>query len=227
MRLVSVVTSTRSPTADPLVHLREQVVDLRARRAHDHLRVDEPGGAHHLLDHLRGVLRLVVGRRRGDEDGLAHLALELLELERAVVERRGQAEAVGHQRLLARAVAVVHAAHLRDGDVALVDDEERVRRQVVDERGRRLARGAAREVARVVLDALAEAQLVQHLEVEVGALLQPLQLQELALLLEEVEPLAQLRLDGLDRPEHRLARRHVVALRVHREARDASARGAR
>jgi len=68
---------------------------------------------------------------------------------------------------------------------------------------------------------LQKPKLAQHLEVEVGPLLEPLQLQELALLLEEVEALAKLGLDGLDRPENRLARRHVVALRVHREPRDA------
>jgi hypothetical protein len=101
--------------------------------------------------------------------------------QRAVVERRGQAEAVVHEHRLARAVAVEHAADLGDGHVALVDHDERIARQVVDERGRRLARSASRQVARVVLDPLAEPELVHHLEVEVGALLQALQLEELAL----------------------------------------------
>jgi hypothetical protein len=133
----------------------------------------------------------------------------------------GQAEAVVHQHRLPRTVAVEHAAHLRDGDVALVDDDQGIARQVVDERGRGLPRRASREVARVVLDALAEAQLVHHLEVEVRPLLQALELEQLALALEPVEPLAQLHLDGLDRAQHRGARRHVVALGVEGEARDA------
>ena len=44
--------------------------------------------------------------------------LELLEFERAVVERGGQAEAVVDEVLFAGAVAVPHAVELGDGDVA-------------------------------------------------------------------------------------------------------------
>ena len=77
------------------------------------------------------------------------------------------------------------------------------RRQVVDQRRRRLARLASGQVARVVLDALAEAQLVQHLEVEARALLDALRLDQLALALEELDALAQLDLDRLDRPQRR------------------------
>jgi hypothetical protein len=51
------------------------------------------------------------------------------------------------QRLLARAIAAEHAADLRDRDVALVDDQQPVVREVLDERGRRLAGRAARQVA--------------------------------------------------------------------------------
>ena len=141
MRLVSVVTSTRSLTFDAQVDLRQQIVDLRRRRPHLDLRVDQPGRPHHLLHHLRLVLRArsrpASPRRRSSA---RIMLLELVEAQRPVVERRRQAEAVVDQVLLARAVALVHAADLRDGDVALVDDHQRVARQVVDQRRRRLAR---------------------------------------------------------------------------------------
>jgi hypothetical protein len=55
------------------------------------------------------------------------------------------------------------------------------------------------------------AHLLQHLEVEAGALLQALRLDQLAGLDELVQPLAQFLLDGVDRRQHALARRHVVA----------------
>ena len=102
-----------------------------------------------------------------------------------VVEGGGHAEAVLHERRLALPVAVVHAAHLGDALVALVDDDERVLGQVVEQRGRRLPGRAAREVARVVLDAVAVADLAQHLQVEHRALVEPLRLQQLALALEQ------------------------------------------
>ena len=103
--------------------------------------------------------------------------------------------------------------------MALVDDHERVVRQIVDQRGGRLAGLASGQMARVILDALAEAQLGEHLQVEAGALLDALRLQQLALALEELDALAQLGLDALDRPQRRPARRHIVARRVHGVAR--------
>ena len=109
------------------------------RRAHLDQRIDQPGRAHHLLDHLPGVLVLVVGGRGRDEDRLRHQLLELVEAQRPVVQRRRQAEAVVDQVLLARAVALVHAADLRNGDVALVDEHQRIARA-----GSRSASAAAR-----------------------------------------------------------------------------------
>src|SRR5690606_21904072 len=62
----------------------------------------------------------------------------------------------------------------------------------------------------VILDALAEADLVQHLQVESRALLDTLCFHQLVVFDEEIHPLAQLLLDGLDRAQRRLARRHVM-----------------
>jgi hypothetical protein len=51
MRLVSVVTSTRSP-ADPLADLAQQVVDLGGAGRTSMIGSIRPGRPHHLLDHL-------------------------------------------------------------------------------------------------------------------------------------------------------------------------------
>ena len=104
--------------------LRQHVVDLRAHRPQLDLRVDEPGRAHELLDDLSGALQLVRPGRRRDEDHLRRELLPLVEAQRPVVERRRQAEAVLDQRLLARAIAAVHRADLRDRLVTLVDDQQ-------------------------------------------------------------------------------------------------------
>ena len=111
---------------------------------------------------------------------------------------RRQAEAVFHQRLLARAVALVHGAELRNGLVRFVDDQQRVPRQVVEQARRRLARRAAGQIARVVLDAGAVADLFHHLHVEHGALLEALRLDQLVLLAQHLEPLAQFLADVVD-----------------------------
>ncbi len=75
-------------------------------------------------------------RRRGHEDELRDLAEELVEAERAVVEGRRKPEAVVDERLLARAVALVHASELRHGLVRLVDEDDEIVGEVVDERER-------------------------------------------------------------------------------------------
>ncbi len=153
------------------------------------------------------------GRRRDERRLRAH-GVPFLEAQRAIVHARGQAEAVLGQRRLAPVVAAEHGADLRHGDVALVDEHERVVGQVLEQRRRRLARLAAGEIARIVLDAGARARRLHHLHVEDGALLQPLRLQQLAVGIELVEPLLQLALDRLDGLLQRRLRRHVVRVGI-------------
>ncbi len=183
--------------------LAEQVVDLAGHGPHLDLGIHQARRPDELLDDdALDLGELVLARRRRDVDRLAHVVLELLELERPVVERARQAEAVLDERLLARAIAAVHRLDLGHRLVRLVDDQQEVRREVVDERRRGLARLAPREVARVVLDARAEAHLLHHLEVVERALLEALLLEEAPFLVVEVEPLAELFADALDRAPH-------------------------
>ena len=131
-----------------------------------------------------------------DQLGLA--SHELIEAQGAVIQRAGQAEAVVDEYLLARAVAFIHAADLRDGSVRFIDDGQVVRREVVLQGGRRGTRRTAGQVAAVVLDALAEADLVDELQVVFRAHLEPLGLDELVLRLQPSDALRQLPPDGAD-----------------------------
>src|SRR5262245_28512907 len=101
--------------------------------------------------------------------------------------------------------------------MAFVDDQERVVRQVVEQRRRRLARLAAGEMTRVVLDAVAVADLADHLQVEHRALMQPLRLEQTALGFEDAAPPRELLFDRLDRASGSIARRDEVRLRVDRD----------
>src|SRR5207247_6932109 len=96
------------------------------------------------------------GRRR-DVDEVFGDRHELVARLWAVVERAGQPEAGVDQRLLARPVALVHAADLRHGLVGLVDEADEVAGEVVEQAVRARAGGPAVEDPRVVLDAVAEA----------------------------------------------------------------------
>ena len=103
------------------------------------------------------------------------------------------------ERVLARPVALELAVQLRDRLVRLVEDAQQVVGEVVEQRVRRLVPLPTVEVHRVVLDAGADSDLAQHLEVVGGAHAQPLRFEQLAVLLELRQPLDQLGLDALDR----------------------------
>ena len=143
--------------------------------------------------------QLELARGGGEVDHLRHQAHELVELERPVVQRGGQPEAVLDQGELARAVAVEHPADLRERDVRLVHHHQVIRREVVDQAGGPLARPPPAQVPAVVLDAGAGADLEQHLDVEPGPRLEPLRLQQLARRAQLEQPLGQLGADELHR----------------------------
>ena len=102
--------------------------------------------------------------------------LELFKRQRTVVERRRHAEAVFDQRFFARAVTVIHAVKLRHGLVRFVDEHQVIARKIIEQRRRRLAGQAPREVARIVFDAMAVAHGLDHLQVVHGALVHSLRL---------------------------------------------------
>ena len=162
-----------------------------------------------LGDHLRARELERAGRGR-DEHELRHLSEELVEAERSVVERRRQPEAVVDERLLARAVALVHAADLRHRLVRLVDEHDEVVREVVDERERVRARLAALEDPRVVLDPAREAELPHHLEVVFGALPDAMRLEHAPFGLEPGDLLLELGANLVERALDRRLRRDVL-----------------
>ena len=82
--------------------------------------------------------------------------------------------------------------------------------EVVEQGERRLAGAAAVDVHRVVLDAVAVADLLDHLQVVLRAHAQALRLEQLALVLEPRQPLLQLGLDADHRLAHALVAGDVV-----------------
>ena len=72
---------------DAEAYLFQQVVDLSPGRLHLGGGVEQTRGANDLLDDLLAVLELIGGGRRRNIEGLVDEALELLEVQRAVVAR--------------------------------------------------------------------------------------------------------------------------------------------
>ena len=65
--------------------------------------------------------------------------------------------------------------------MALVHEEQKILREIIQQGGRHTARRAAGQHRRIVFDALADTHLVQHLDIVVGALGNALRFDELAL----------------------------------------------
>ncbi len=214
------VTSTRSFRLGAQADLVQQIVHLAADRPHVDFGIDQAGGPDDLLDHRAGGLRQLVRTGRGrNVNRLMHAILEFLERQRAIVERAGQAESELDQVLLARAVAVIHALKLRNGLVAFVEEQQRVVRQIIQQRGRSLARQASRKMARIIFDAVAVADLADHLQIEhwcaaTGAALR------CACLLFRARPSTSCSSFSMLRSAlcARLGRHHVVRLGIDRQA---------
>ncbi len=79
------------------------------------------------------------------------------------------------------------------------------------------SRRPALEDSRVVLDPVAEAELLHHLEVVLGALAEPMRLEHLPLGLQLLDPLVQLVADLADGALDRRLRRHVLGRRPDRD----------
>ena len=182
-----------------LADLVQQVVNLTVRWTDVDLGVKDACRADHLLDHLGRDIELVGTWRGRNEDHLVDVVLELVKPQRAVVEGARKPEPVLHQRPLPREIALVHRAYLGNRDMGLVDEQEPVVREIVEQRPRRGPGVTSGQVARVVLDPRAVPDLAERLQVVPGPLFEPRRLQDLPFLAEDIELLAELTLDRLDR----------------------------
>ena len=99
--------------------------------------------------------------------------------------------------------------------MALIDEHQRILRQIIQQRRRRLARHAAGKMARVVLDAVAVADFLDHLHVEQRALMDALRFEQPALLFEQSFPALQFVLDRLNGLLEPRPRHDEVALRIN------------
>ena len=95
-----------------------------------------------------------------------------------------------------------------------IHHQQGIGRQVIKQCRRCLTWAATREIARVVLDAVAIAQFQHHFDVVPGALFQALCFHQAVVVPQLLQPLIQLNLDMLDRIQHRLPGRHIMRFRV-------------
>ena len=145
---------------DALQNFAQQILDLAFHWAYHDDGVQQTGGADDLLGHAAGMFPFIGAGGSADKDRLADLGFKFLKFQRAVVKRRGQAEAIFHQRFFAAVVPAEHAADLRQHHMAFIHHQDKIFGEVVQQRGGGGAGGTAGQHGRVVLDALAHANFL-------------------------------------------------------------------
>ena len=157
------------------------------------------------------LLELIVRRRGTHVDGLAYQRLELVEFQRTVVQGGGQTETVLHEVDFAGAVAAVHCPNLRHRDVTFINYQDEIVREKVQNAERTHSRVALVEIAGIVLDTGAVAQLLHHLHIIGHTVFQPFGFQVFADGFEIIPLLTQIQYNLVDRLVHRLLRGHEDA----------------
>ena len=120
------------------------------------------------------VLNFEFGGSSAHVDDLVRHFHELIEIERTVVERAGQPEAVVYEHGFARPISLIHTADLRDGGVRFIDHDQKISRKKIDNRIRLGAGRTTGQMSGIIFDPIAEAHLLQHLQIVFGAHAQPL-----------------------------------------------------
>ena len=201
-------------TCNDILDFCQQVIDLCLCGTQNDLRIEQARRTNDLLDGLLAYAFLVIAWRGRNEDELRNALLELIVSQWTVIERTWQTKAMLDERDLATAIALVHAAHLRHRYVALVDEGQKVAAtKVIEQRVGRLACFAPVEMTRIILDARTKTHGLEHLEVIRGTLLEALRFQQLAVLLEILQALAQLIGNGYESFLDAGTIRHVMRCR--------------
>ena len=116
-----------------------------------------------------------------------------------------------HEGALTGHITLIHGTNLRNRHVRLVNNQQEIIREIIQQTVRGATGGTTVNMARVVLNAIAEAHLLHHFQVVGGAHTQTLRLQQLALRFESLQALAQLILNGGNSLRHALRAGNVVA----------------
>ena len=149
----------------PFLYLRNKVVYLTVRRTNADKRVEKSRGSDYLFDNLRGMFFLIISRRSRNVYHLIEFLLKLAEKQRAVVIRGRKTETVFDKAFFSCPVAAAHTSHLRHGNMAFIDEHQKVFRKVVKQSVRGRTGLSARKDTGIVLHTFAVTHRAQELHV--------------------------------------------------------------
>src|SRR3989304_145516 len=110
----------------------------------------------------------------------------------------------------------MHPPELGDGDMAFINDEEKVLRKIIKEGRGRFSGHPPAQVPRVVFYPMAVSDLLDHFQIKISPLLNPLRLNQLVLAFKVSDPFCQFYLDGLNGPLQPGAGYDIMGARIDR-----------
>ena len=153
---------------------------------------------------------LILRRGGGDIYRLLDALTEFVKFQRTVIKGGGETKAILHKAFFPRAVGI-HGADLRQRNMTFIDKKHEILRKIIKQGHRRTADGTSADYAGIVFDAGAKAKLLHHFNIVIGALLDTLSLNELAVFFKPRNTLVALAANFLNCGSHLLLGGYIVA----------------
>ena len=134
-------------------------------------------------------------------------------IQRTVIQSRWQPEAIIYQCLLTASVSCIHSSHLRNRNVGLVHNHQKIIPEEINQGIRCLARLQSRQMAGIIFNSGTETGLFEHLHIKIRPLCNTLRLQQLIILLKPGHPLVQFLLNCGNCPFNLFLRHHIMRSR--------------
>ena len=162
---------------DRLANLFHQIIHLPIGRSHLDRRIEQSRRTNQLLRWFHTMREFIFTWCRRHINRLIDMLVKFIKPQRSVIQRTRQSKAMLHQHLFACPIAIIHATHLRQRHVALINQQQPIVRKIINQRRRLLARFTICQIARIIFNSLDKSRLAQHLKVVFSTLTQPLRLE--------------------------------------------------
>ena len=131
----------------------EYVIDLSEDRTHFDFGIDEAGGTDDQFSvSVPRLFHFIFRGCRRNVEQILRDFLEFRKLQRTIVQRGGKAESMLDQGFLPGTVSQEHASQLRQSDMTFIDEDQRIRRHVIDQGCRRASGWTSLQDPAVIFD---------------------------------------------------------------------------
>ena len=148
-------------------NLRNQIVDLSLYRTNVDFRIKQSGRTDNLLRPKQLMLFFIRSRRRRNEHHLIDPLFKFFKIQRSVIQRRRQTEAIIYKCLLPGTVTRIHTSNLRDCHMRLIYDHQKIISKIIQQGMWRCSRLCPIQMSGIVLNPRTKSGFPQHFDIEI------------------------------------------------------------